>query len=106
MALEHLLVAVVVADRGKNRGIRRQRDRGQRLAVEAQTRQEFARDMLGVGGAAAVAGKHHLAAGAQAAFDRLRDGEHGGAKLGVAGRAGEHVERTAEMRGGDIVVRH
>src|ERR1700687_3229634 len=62
--------------------------------------------MLGVGGAAAVAGKHHLAAGAEALFERLRNGEHGGAKFGIAGRMREHVERTAEMRGSDIVVRH
>src|SRR5207244_11464409 len=55
--------------------------------------------MLRVGRAAAVAGEHHLVAGAKRRFHRMRDREHGDAELIVIGRALEHVERAPEMRG-------
>ena len=65
LAGEDLLVAVVVADRGQRRGLGAQRDRRQRLPVVAQLADQFGGEVLGLGGAAAVAGDQQPAAGGQ-----------------------------------------
>src|SRR6185437_272531 len=50
LTLKRALETIVVTDRGEHRGIGRQRDRGQRIAVEIEPRQKLAGDVLGVGG--------------------------------------------------------
>ena len=55
LAREHLLEAVVVADRRHRRAVVGQRQRGQRRALEQVAAGELGGDVLGVGGAAAVA---------------------------------------------------
>jgi hypothetical protein len=89
LAGEDLLEAVVVADRGERRGVRRQGDRGQRDPVVAQLAGQLGGQMLGLGGAPAVAGHQHPAAG-----------EEVGAQLGApAGQAGSDAAVGVERRG-------
>ena len=57
---EHLVVAEVVGDAGQRRGVGRQRDRRQRRALELEAVDELGRQVLGVGGAAAVAEEEQL----------------------------------------------
>src|SRR5690606_23516736 len=60
LAGEGVVVAVVVADRGEDRGVGGQRDRRQARAVVVEAADQFAGPVLGVGGAAAVAGEQQL----------------------------------------------
>jgi hypothetical protein len=64
---EDLVVAVVVADRGHCRRVRRERDRGQRPPVRTKLPDQLGREMLGLGGAAPVAGDQQPAATAEVA---------------------------------------
>ena len=75
LPLEHLLEAVVVADRGQRRGVGGERDGGERRAVVDEASDEFGGDVLGVGGAAAVAGEQDLAAAFERRGDPLGDGD-------------------------------
>ena len=65
LPLEHMDKAVIVADGGQRRTVGGQGDGGQRGAVVVHARDEFGGDVLGVGGAAAIAGDQQLAAAAQ-----------------------------------------
>ena len=97
LPLEHLLEAVVVADRGQRRGVGGERDRGQRRAVVDEASDEFRGDVLGVGGAAAVAGEQHLAAALQRGRDALGDGDGRGDEFAVGRGALDRLLRAAEM---------
>ena len=73
LALEHLLEAVVVADGGERGGVGGKRKGRERRAVEAEAADQLGGDVLRVGGAAAIAGEHDLAAGAQRAGNPVGD---------------------------------
>src|SRR5262249_50952131 len=66
LAREHTLVAIVVADRGEERGVRGQRDRRQRLSLVAEAADELGGKVLRIRGAAAVAAGENLATRTQA----------------------------------------
>ena len=74
LARKQLLVAVVVADRGQDRGIGGQRKGGQPRAIVSEAADEFAREVLRIGGAAAVAGEQQLVAAAKRVNACLRRG--------------------------------
>ena len=59
---EHLLVGVVVGDRGEGRAVGGERHRGERRALDLEAVEELGGEMLRVGGRAAVAAGEHLAA--------------------------------------------
>ncbi len=67
LSREQPLEAEIVADGGERGGIGGQRQRRDRRAVAAVAYRQFRREMLSVGGAAAVAEEHELAAGAAGA---------------------------------------
>ena len=56
LPLKCSIEAVIVADRGQNRTVGGQCDRGQRIAIKIQPRQEFAGDVLSIRRTAAIAG--------------------------------------------------
>ena len=60
LAREHLLEAVIVGDRGQRRGVGGQRDRGVAGPILLVAADDFGGDMLGVGGAAAIADDQEL----------------------------------------------
>ena len=64
LARENLLEAEIVAGGGERGGVGGQRDRGDGGAVGLVADGQFGREMLGVGGAAAIAEEHQLAAAA------------------------------------------
>ena len=66
LPFEGTLEPIIVTYRGQNRTVRRERDGWQRIAVEIQAGQEFAGDVLSIGGAAAVSGNQDLVTAAQA----------------------------------------
>src|SRR5262245_34013328 len=66
---EDLVVPIVVADRGKRRRVAMQGQRAQRLAVAEKSSSELGRNMLGVGGRAAIATYQQRAAGDHRACD-------------------------------------
>ena len=68
---EHFLVAVVVGDRGQRRGIGRQRDAGERLALALVAAGELRRKMLRIGGGAPVAARQDAPVALQAVDDHL-----------------------------------
>jgi len=103
LTLKCAIEAVIVSDRGQHRRIGRERDGRQRIAVEIQTGQKFAGYMLGIGGAAAVAGEQELAAAAEAARNRFRNGVDRTAQLHIARRAVERLARPAEMRHDHVI---
>jgi len=70
LAREHTLVAVVVAERGEERGVGGERDRRQRLALLAEAADELGGEVLRVGGAATVAAGEDLSTRAQALVHR------------------------------------
>ena len=83
-----LLEAEIVAGGGERRGVGGQRERGDGGAVGLVADGQFGREMLGVGGAAAIAEEHQLAAAADR-FDASRHqaGEGAGqARLRCAAR--------------------
>ena len=65
LALEHLVERVVVGDAGQRRAVGRQRQRGQRAPIVDEAPGEFRRQVLAVGGRAAIAAKHQFPAAAQ-----------------------------------------
>ena len=94
---EHLLETVVVGDRGQRRGVGGQRNRritGTILLVAAD---DFGGDVLGVGGAAAIADDQQLVAGTQRRDDRRRDFTRDIEQRCVARRALQCCERYFEM---------
>ena len=105
LALEHVLEAVVVSHRREHRGVGGERHRRQRPAVDQITRQKFRRQMLRVGGAAAVTGDQELAAGAHG---RLRWRARSRRPAAKARRSSRRVlqgrERPVEKAGEKIVV--
>jgi len=62
LAGEDLLITHVVRGRRQHRCVRRQRECGDGLSVVDEAHGEFGRDVLAVGGAAAIAEEHQLAA--------------------------------------------
>src|SRR6516165_3381392 len=73
LPLEPSFISVIVADRGKYRGIGRQRDGRGGGTVIIEARQHLSGYVLRVGGAAAVAGQKELASVAQSICDDLGD---------------------------------
>jgi hypothetical protein len=59
--------------------------------------------MLGVGGTAAVARKHKLAAAAESLRNGFGDGENGGAQFLVTGGAIKRLAGSAKMRRDHVV---
>ena len=100
-----MVEAVIVADGGERGGVGGERDRRQRIAVEHEAGQEFGGDMLGVGGAAAIAGQHQLAAVAKRLRDPLGNGRDRGQQVAVAGCLRQGGLRGFEMRG-DVIGAH
>ena len=74
LAREHLFEAVIVGDRRQCRGVGGQRDRGVAGTVLLVAADDLGGDMLGVGGAAAIADDQELVAGAQRRDDERRSG--------------------------------
>ena len=70
---EHLLETVIVGDRGQRRGVGGQRKRRVTGPVLLVAADDFGGDVLGVGGAAAIADDQQLVAGTQCRDDRRRD---------------------------------
>ena len=68
---------VIVPNRGQDRGIRGQRDGRQRVAIKVEPRQELTGDMLGIGGAAAVARNEDLVSAAQGGGHGVGGADHG-----------------------------
>lgn len=62
LTFKNAVESVIVSDRRQHGRVGGQRDRGQRIAVEIQTRQELSGNMLCIGGAATVARDQELAA--------------------------------------------
>jgi hypothetical protein len=87
LAREHLLVAVVVRDRGQRRRVGGERDPGERPALEHEPPDQLGGDVLRVGGAAAVAAQQHL-----------MTGQHGVAQQIRGARDRVDVERVAHPR--------
>src|SRR5207248_2432417 len=74
--------AVVVPDRGERRGVGRERHGRQPRAVDEVAPRELAREVLRIGGAAAVAAKEDRAAVLEAPEDQLcRRCDGGGTRL-------------------------
>src|SRR5213078_5230259 len=73
LAREHLVVAVVVGDGGERRGVGGERDGSQRLPFALEPPDELRREVLRVGGAAAVAEEEEF----PPAGERLGDQVHG-----------------------------
>ena len=96
---EHLGKAVVIADRGEHGAVGGERDRRQRAAVELEAREELGGDVLGVRGAAAVAGEQHLAAGAKRTGDAVGDRRKRAAQLRIVSGAFQHRARIAQITG-------
>ncbi len=105
MPLEHLLEAVIVADRGERRGVGGQRDRCKWGAVGGEAADELRGDVLGVGRAAAVAGQQNLAAAAQRAHDPLGDGDDHRHELRISGDAFDRLARAAQIFGDSVRAR-
>src|ERR1700722_15546147 len=55
LTFERLIESIIVANRSQYRGIGRESNRRERIAVEVQSREELASDMLRIGGAATIA---------------------------------------------------
>ena len=90
------VVAVVVADRGEDRGVDGQRDRRQARPLALEAADELGREMLRVGGRAAVAAGQHLAAAGDAADERAdRVGDRLGRALRRRRTSGRRCRRTA-----------
>ena len=82
-----------------------ERHRRQRpCAVDHITREKLGGEVLRVGGAAAVAGNQQLAAGAQRAFDRLRDRGDQAQKRAILRCVLQGGQRPVEKAGDKIVV--
>src|SRR5262249_42528892 len=63
MPFKGAIKSIIVADRGEDRTVGRERDGWQRIAVKIQPRQQFTGNVLSVGGAAAIAGDQQFVAG-------------------------------------------
>ena len=103
LPLEDTLEAVIVADCGQDRGVDGKRDRRQWIAIEIQTRQELAGDVLGIGGAAAVAGDLELMSGAKCGRDDIGDGLDGGAQFWVVSGARQRLAGAAKVLAHHVV---
>ena len=68
---EHLLVGVIVGDRGERRSVGAQRDGGERRTLAFEAVDQLGGEMLRVGRRAAVAARQHLAAAAQRIDEQL-----------------------------------
>jgi hypothetical protein len=77
LPLEHIVVAVIIPDRGKDAAIGREGDRAEGGAVYGQTGDEFGDEMLRVGGGASVAADHQFAAGLHGLGGQLASLEDG-----------------------------
>ena len=75
---------------------------GERRAIVDEAADEFGGDVLGVGGAAAVAGEQHLAAVAQRARDAVGDGDDRGDEV----RGPPRRARPPRASGGNRRGRH
>ena len=98
LPLEHPLEPVVVADRSEHRAVGRERDRGQGVAIEREARQKLSGDVLGVGGAAAVAGDQQLAAVAVGGGDRRADRRQSRQERRVGRSAIQRLARAAQVK--------
>jgi hypothetical protein len=74
------------------------------VAVEIQAGQEFARDMLGIAGAIAIAGKKNFSAVAQRVRDRFGDAHDRIAEIRVFRSALEGFARFAKVSGNAILI--
>src|SRR5438128_409042 len=94
---EHFVEAHVVGAGGKQRRVGGERQGAQRGAARLIADHVLGREMLGVGGAAAVAGEEQRPARAQRDLVALRDGGDGGRVLGrhPCGEGGEHFQSLA-----------
>ena len=99
---EHLFEAVIVGDRRQCRGVGGQRDRGVAGTLLFVAADDFSGDMLGVGGAAAIADDQELVAGAQRRDDDGCDLARGGEQCRILRRSREAGERLLKMRGDRI----
>jgi len=90
LARKDVLEAVVVASGGEDGRIRGDREGRKADAVLAQANDEFGGEMLGVGGAAAVAEENEFAVGAKS----------GGGALGEFSDARDEVARKAALDAG------
>lgn len=94
LALEHLLVTIVIADRGDDGRVGGERDGGQGRAVEEEAGEKLTGDMLGVGGTAAIAGDEESAVGGESLGDDVGEVEDD-AMGGAVGN--ESVESTTRF---------
>jgi hypothetical protein len=102
LAGEHLFEAVIIGDRRQRRGVGGQRDRGVAGTILFVAADDLGGDVLGVGGAAAIADDQELVAGAKCGDDDGRDRARGGEQRRILRRAREAGERLLEMRGDRI----
>ena len=73
LSREHLFEAVIIGDRRQRRGVGGQRDRRVSRPLLLVAADDFGGDMLGVGGAAAIADDQQLVASAKRADDDFGD---------------------------------
>ena len=78
LALEDVVVGVVVADGGEDGGVGGEGDGAQGGAIDGEAGDEFGDEVLGVGGRAAVAADHELAAGLHGLCGELAGLDDGG----------------------------
>ena len=97
LALEHPLETVIVADRGQDRAVGRQRQCRRRRAVVIEPRQQFAGDVLGVAGAAAIAGEQQLVAAGERICGDLDDRRHCVAESRVVERRLHDIARLLQI---------
>ena len=93
LSREHLFEAVIIGDRRQRRGVGGQRDRGVSRPVLLVAADDFGGDMLGVGGAAAIADDQELVGRAQRRDDDSRDLARGGEHRRILRRALKGGER-------------
>ena len=103
LPFEGTLEAIIIADRGNNGAVGGQRDSRQRMAVKIQPRQEFAGDMLRVGGAAAISRDQQFIPGAECRGNNVGNGVDGREKLWIVGSARKRLARAAKVLGHRIV---
>ena len=84
---------VVVGDGGQRRSVGGQRDRGVSWTILFVAADDFGGDMLGIGGAAAVADQENLVAGTERVDDDISDGARGRQQRPIAVRALKGGER-------------
>ena len=100
---EHLLEPVVIRYRRQRRSVGGQRDRRVGRPVLLVAADDFGGDMLGVGGAAAIADDQEFSVRAQRRNDDFRDLARGGEQRRVLRRTLEGGERKLQM-GSDQVL--